>query len=218
MGGKTGNVAETPQQRAMADHAMNLYADWKQRWLPVQQNLSNQIQRMGKEGSFARETATGRAATDTGIQFSRAESGLESGLSNTGAKVGSSKFNLGVTGLSEDKAKSRGLGMVSADQMIDDAYMQGLGALTAVGRGERATVTDSLGAQAQESARQATADAAASLTERAGNAKVIGQLAGYGMQQYMSMPASQPVGSVPGGYRADGAIFNNPSAYTPPGG
>jgi len=214
MGGKAGNVAETPQQRAMADHAVNLYQDWKQRWLPVQQHLASQIQRMGKPGSFARETATGRAATDTSLQFSNAEGALEKSMSNSGAQVGSSKFNLGITGLAEDKAKSRGLGITSADQMIDDAYIQGLGALTATGRGEKATVTDSLGASAAQSARQASADAEAALTERAGNAKVVGQLAGYGLQQWMNTPATQPVGSVPGGYTQGGVTYNNPSAYT----
>lgn len=217
MGGKTGNVAETPQQRAMAQHALDLYADWKQRWLPVQQNLASQIQKMGKEGSFARESATGRAAIDTSLQFSKAEGALEKSMSNTGASVGSSKFNLGVSGLGEDKAKSRGLGVSTADQMIDDAYVQGLGALTAIGRGEKAMVSDSLGASAAQSARQASADASAALTERAGNAQVIGQLAGYGLQRWMNTPAAQPVGSVPGGYQQGGVTYNNPSAYVAPG-
>lgn len=50
---------ETPQQRAMVDRAVNLFQDWKQRWLPVQRNLRGQIQAMGKPGSQAREAASG---------------------------------------------------------------------------------------------------------------------------------------------------------------
>jgi hypothetical protein len=218
MGGKAGNVAETPQQRAMAEHAQNLYLDWKARWLPAQEKLASTIQAMGKEGSFAREQAAGRASVDTNAKFGAAEGALEKGMVNSGASAGSSKFNLGITGLGTDQAKSRGLGVATADQMIDDAYVQGLGALTAIGRGEKATVTDSLGAQASQSARQASADAEAALADRAGNAKMLGQLAGFGVQQFGSMPATQPVGSVPGGYMQNGVTYNNPSAFTAPGG
>lgn len=213
-------VDETPQQRAMTEHALSQWADWKQRWLPVQQNLSKQIQSMGKEGSFERETATGRAAADVGTQFQRAQGALEKSLENSGAGVGSSKFNLSVSGLNEDKAKSRGLGMTSADQSIDQAYIEGLQALTAIGRGDRAQVGDSMGDLARNSARQAQADAEASLNERAANAQVIGQGVGFGLQQSMSkMTPDSGFGSVPGGYSAPGATarFNNPSGYIPRG-
>jgi hypothetical protein len=219
MAGKKQGVEETPQQRAMNEHAVNQWADWKQRWLPVQKNLSNSIQRMGKEGSFERETAQGRASTDSAIQFQRAEGALEKSLTDSGAKAGSSKFNLASAGLSTDKAKSKGLGMTMADQMIDDAYIQGLQSITSIGRGERAQVADSMGAQAAASSRQANADAEASLMNRAGNAQVIGQVAGFGIQRGLSgIGTNNPTGSVPGGYVApDGRQFNNPSAYTPLG-
>lgn len=216
MGGKTGQVGETPQQRAMTEHSLELFNDWKTRWLPVQKNMAATIERMGKPGSFAREQAAGRAATDTGIQFGRAEGALEKSMINSGAQVGSSKFNLGLTGLGEDQAKSKGLGITSADQMIDDAYIQGLSALTAVGRGEKAMVGDSLGAMAAQSGRQAEADANAALIGRASDAKLAGTVAGFGVQQYMGMPAAEPVGSVPGGYVQGGVTYNNPSAFVAP--
>jgi len=220
MGGKKAGVEETPQQRAMTEHALSQWTDWKQRWLPVQKNLSASIQRMGKPDSFERETAKGRAATDTSIQFQRAEGALEKSLSNSGAAAGSSKFNLASTGLATDKAKSKGLGMSVADQAIDDAYIQGLQSITSIGRGERAQVADSLGATASMSARQASADASAALQQRSSNAQVIGQVAGFGLQRAMGGMPSEPVGSVPGGYRPGGGdprVFNNPSQYVPMG-
>jgi len=153
MGAKKSTVDETPQQRAMSEHALNQWADWKQRWLPVQQNLSKQITSMGKEGSIERERATGRAAADVDTQFQRAQGALEKSLSNTGAQVGSSKFNLGVSALKSDQAKSRGLNMTSADQSIDQAYVEGLQALTSIGRGERAQAGAAVrGAQAESEA------------------------------------------------------------------
>jgi hypothetical protein len=218
MGGKSNEVQETAQQRAMADYAINRWADWKQRWLPVQKHLTAQIQAMGKPGSAAREAAAGKVVTDTTMQFGRAQGAVQKALTNSGAAAGSSRFNLGVTGLGEDQAKSRGLGLMASDQMIDDAYVQGLSAITATGRGERAIVADSLGRQAQQSTRQAMADAEASATERAGNAALIGQFAGYGLQRAMSPgTAAGPTGSVPGGYvdPVSGNQFNNPSGFVP---
>jgi hypothetical protein len=197
---------------------MNRWADWKQRYLPMQKRLISQITELGKPGSAVRESASGRAATDTTMQFAKAQGAVQNALTNTGAQVGSSKFNLGVAKLGEDQAKSRGLGMAMSDQLVDDAYVQGLSSIAALGKGERAQASDSLGRMASISGRQAASDAEIAANERAGNAALIGQFAGYGLQRAMSPTAPmQPTGSVPGGFNIDGRQFNNPSAWTPPG-
>lgn len=219
---KDKDVKETPQQRAMIEHAVNRFGDWKQRWLPVQKNLISQVQAMGKPDSRVREAAGGRAATDTSIAFQKGRQGLEKALTSSGAGPGSSKFNLAVTGAGEDQAKSKGMGLTIADQQIDDAYVQGLSTIMSLGRGERTQVADSLGRMASTSARQASTDAEISAYERANTAGIVGQAAGFGLQQGLSMPpAAGPTGSVPGGYSAGGLDtrqFNNPSAYIAPGG
>lgn len=220
MGGGGSEQEETPQQRAMTEHAVNQFQDWKQRWLPLQKNLMGQIEAMGKPDSAAREAASGKTTTDSAIQFNRAQGALQKTLTNTGAGAGSSKFNLGVAGAGEDQAKSKAFGMTVADQQIDDAYIQGLSAIAATGRGERAQVGDSLGRMATQSSRQAAADAQASAMDRSSNAGIAGQVAGFGLQQALgSLGTTQPVGSVPGGYTSgDGGRVNNPSAYIAPQG
>ncbi len=70
-----------------------------------------------------------------------------------------------------------------SEQAVDDAYTQGLGALTSLGRGERASVGNSLTAQAKQSATQAATDASISLMNREGDAQMGGQLVGFGIQQ-----------------------------------
>jgi len=183
-------IQETPQQIAMREHAVNLMADYKKRWLPVQQRLAAQIEATGAEGSAARREATGKAATDVQMQFGQAQGALEKGLTNSGAAVGSSKSNLAVAGLGSDLAKSKGLGGMMADQQIDEAYTQGLGALMALGQGKQATVANSLANQANQSSVQAQADANAALQERAGIGGLVGQAAGYGLQSAMSPGAN----------------------------
>src|SRR6266850_3449458 len=133
-----GEIQETAQQKAMAEHAVNLMNDYRQRWLPVQQRLASQIEAEGAEGSAARKEATGKAATDVQMQFGGAQGALEKGLSNAGAAVGSSKSNLAAGGAGADLAKSKGLGGMIANEQINDAYTQGLGALMALGQGKSA--------------------------------------------------------------------------------
>ena len=59
MGGDNG-VEETPAQKALAEHANNLMADYQKRWAPVQQRMIETTHLMGREGSAAREAAAGR--------------------------------------------------------------------------------------------------------------------------------------------------------------
>jgi hypothetical protein len=209
-------VSETSQQRALADFAMQQLQDYKTRWLPVQNRLATQIQEAGKAGSAAREATTGRASTDAAMQFAQAEGALTKALSNRGANVGSSKAKLAITGMGEDKAKATGMGAMIADQQIDDAYTQGLMALTNIGRGERAEVATGLQSQAQQSARDAAASAQASAAGRAGEAQALGMAGGLGLNAALNRP---PGPQVPGispqalGTQADGFV---PNAFAGP--
>lgn len=204
MGTKSGQVQETPAQRALAEHAVAQLQDYKQRWLPVQQKLARQIEEQGAPDSAARRLATGKSSTDTAIAFEKAGKGLEASLSNAGVGPGSSRANLALTGLDTDTAASKAAGGLMSDQMLDDAYIQGLGSLAAIGRGERASVGQSLSAQAQQSGAQAQADASASLMEHQGNAALGAQLVGFGLQQGLSrlpsMTASSPSGLTTGDF------------------
>lgn len=204
---KGGNqVQETPQQRALADFALQQLQDYKQRWLPVQASLGRQITQMGEPGSVQQKSAEGRAATDTTMQFAKAEGALQKTLANRGVDVGSSRAKLAITGMGEDKAKTRGLGLTIADQQIEDAYTKGLSALTAIGRGDKAMVASGLADQAAQSARTAQTSAEISAMERAGNAQMAGQVAGFGLQRAMGPNVPQAQGMAandPGGYGID---------------
>lgn len=178
---KAPEQKETPQQRALAELAMKQLQDYKQRWLPVQQKLAENVQLMAKPGSAERKIAAGKVATDTAVRFTEGKGAVENALTQRGAGAGSSKFKIASAGMGDDEATARGLGFVAADQQIDDAYMQALGQLTALGRGERAGAVQGMGDVAALSGRQAAADAEMSAARRAGNAQLVGQFAGMGM-------------------------------------
>lgn len=185
MGTSAGQQKETSADVAQAQHAQNLMTDYEQRWLPVQQKLASTIEQEGAPDSSARKLATGKSSTDTAIAFSQSQGALEKGLTNAGAAPGSARANLALTGQASDAAASTGLGKMMSEQQIDDAYTSGLGALTSLGRGEKAMVGTSLTQQALQSSQQASTDANASLMARGGDAKLAGTAVGFGLQQGM---------------------------------
>lgn len=189
MGGKS-KIEETPQQRALAEFAMNQLQDYKQRWLPVQRQLAAQIQQQGADGSYAREAAAGKRSADVAMSFDRGVGVLSKTLSNNGVNLGSSRGKLALTGMGTDQAKTGGIGAMITEQQMDDAYLKGLSALAATGRGERAVATEGLVDRARSSAKDAQMSAEASASERANIAGMAGQAAGLGL--YGALGKSDP--------------------------
>ncbi len=173
-------VKETSQQRAMTEFAANQLQDYTKRWLPLQKRLAAQTMESGAAGSAARKSAAGRSNVDTQIAFAEAEGALEKRLAGTGRNPAAA-----MTGMSDNKATSRGMGRVAADQSVDDAYTETLAALAATGRGERAGVGNSLSRQAAISGDQAAADAQSALAKETAIGETAGSLAGYGLQAAM---------------------------------
>lgn len=178
---KGNTVKETPQQKALAEVAVAQLADYKARWLPIQQKLAENIVARGQPDSAERKMAAGKASTDSAVQFGLGKERVTDAVSNASGGLNSGRAKMAITGTNTDEATSRGLGFVAADQAIDDAYLQGLGQLAAIGKGERAGAMASMGGIAASSGRQAAADAEMSANRRAGNAQLIGQVAGFGM-------------------------------------
>lgn len=204
-------VKETSQQRAMTEFAVNQLQDYTKRWLPLQKRLAAQTMESGAAGSAARKSAAGRSNVDTQIAFAEAEGALEKRLAGTGRNPAAA-----MTGMSDNKATSRGMGRVAADQSVDDAYTETLAALAATGRGERAAVGDSLSRQAGMSGQQAAVDAQTALDKETAIGQVAGDLAGFGLYAAMQpkkKPQPLPTGTTPTvlGAQADG-FYTNPQA------
>lgn len=192
MAGKDSGVKETPQQAAMVQRATAEIRDYETRWLPLQKQVATQVMQMGAENSAERNRAKGRAAVEAQAKFGQAQGVIEKALTNSGRGPGSSAFKLGTTGLASDLGASKGAGLATADAAIDDAYIQGLGALTAIGRGEKAEAMRGESQLAAMSGRQAAADADAAAQARAGNMNLAGTIAGYGLASTMQRDPMPP--------------------------
>lgn len=181
MSGKNSNqIQETPQQQAMTDLAQKQVADYRQRWLPLQRNLASTITQMGAPDSRQRRQALSMSDAETTAQFGQAQDKLQANVGQTGG-LGSSKGKLAIAGLGEDQATASGLGKTQADQHIDDAYVQGLGSIMALGQGQKSSAISGMSDLATLSGRRAAVDAQNSLQDRIGNEQLVGTVAGMGM-------------------------------------
>lgn len=219
MAKKAPGVKETAQQKAMTELALNRLADYKKRWVPLQEKMLGKVMEMGEKGSAAREKASGKASTDNAVAFGDAQTQLQGVLSNSGANPGSSKAKLATAGLGDDQASSRGFGITASDQAIDDAYLQGLGSIAAMGKGQGASGVKGMQQIANQSGAQARQDADMSAAKRAGNAQLLGTVAGAGLAYGIGNMGGTPdpgTGSVPGGSGVEGFTGNNPSSYVAP--
>lgn len=190
--GDAPEVRESSQQRAFAELAAKRFADYRQRWLPLQRQLMSDVQDMGRADSAERVEAAGKAAADTSIRFGEAKGKLESALTGSGAGPGSGKFKMAQAGLATDEAASKGLGMAAADSAIDDAYLQGLASIASMGRGQSGQAVQGMGNVASMSGRQAAQDAEMALQSRMGRAQMYGQLAGAGLSAALTPGAQAP--------------------------
>lgn len=188
--GKRKDQQETEAERALAQVARQQMADFDTRWRPQQQRLAQTEVSAAAPGSFERRRAETMAKADTSAAFAGAREKLNTGAAVTG-QFGSAKHKLGLVGLGDDQAISSGSSTVAADQAADSSMVAGLGAITALGRGEKATAIGGLERSAQMSAAQARDDAQRSLASRMGNAELAGTAAGVGAGLYMDNQVEQ---------------------------
>jgi hypothetical protein len=181
-GKKNGQVKQTPEQVAQAEVAMQQLADFKQRWQPLQQRLAQTIDETGSMDSVQRKQARGMVSTDAASKFGEAQTGL-TGATAARGEMGSAKQKLAMTGMGDDSAMASGIGIAGADQHIDNAYVQGLGNLMAMGKGEKGTAMTGISNLAQMSGAQASHDANMALQRRMGMAETGGYVLGQGIAE-----------------------------------
>ena len=189
--GKAQQQKETPQQKALADVGRQVIADFQRRWAPVIQSNAKQIVAAGLSDSRERRRADTMAKLDTNVAFAGAQDKIDAQAAAAG-DFGSSRHKLATTGLNTDQATSSGLAAVGADQVADDALVSGLGAVSALGRGQRAQAIQGLSTVASMSGQKGQSDAQIALQRRMGDAQLVGQAVGLGAGYALGEPAQTP--------------------------
>lgn len=213
MGSKAnkGKLEETPQEKMLAQIAVEENQRYKETWLPLQQKAIQMTEKMNAPDSFERERARGRAAgVGTEIDMAAADVGKQD--QNRGVDAGSSNFVMRQGALSDERAKSVGIATANAEDAIDDAYVQGIASLVRTGRNKGDVAIDSMGRSAATEAANAASGAAAGAARRAGNMQLAGTVIGAGAQGARGIQWGQGQGSGTG-FGFSGA--NAAAPYTP---
>ena len=182
MGSKPKAPGETAEQREMAAIAAEAHDDWRQRWLPLQQQFFDDTM----DAEPRRQRALGSAGADYAQAFGRAQQGLESRLYASGGAPGSGRYAMGLAGFVDQNAQGRGQGLADVDALIDDQYAQGLQTLIDIGRGERTQSLQGFSQAADAAQKRSFAEAEAAFNNRAAMQSAIGSAAGmataYGLR------------------------------------
>lgn len=205
--GGGGKVKDTADQKERASIGLAQEARWEDKFKPLEDELIANVRNPEPE----RRMALGDAASATTQQFGALKPKVEAGLTNSGAGLGSGRFNLAVSGMGIDEGTSRGAGAVNTNNAIDDNYYAGLNSLAQMGRGQQADAINGLSDLASMSGRQAANDAALAAGNRAawqGAAGTAAGIGGYGLSKY-----ANGFGSGPGtGNEGTHMIYNSEGA------
>jgi hypothetical protein len=174
-GGGNSAVPETPLQQAQAQVAQQKWADYRQRWLPVQEFYKSRAEG-GLPSRFG--FATGEANADAQGQFGNAYGLVNTRMSQAGDVAGSNASIFGNVGLAGEQAGAAGLAKTNATDAVTRQYLAGLGDIVAMGRGQQATSDQSLNDLAGLSGQEAAAQAQAAEQD----AEIPGTAAGTGFK------------------------------------
>lgn len=183
MGSKSdkGQLAETEQEKALAEVAVQAHTRYKNDWLPLQQRAIDYVTELSQPNSFERERARGRAA-EAGTEIDAVAEDVEKSDFNRGVDAGSGNFVMRQSALGTERAKGVGIATGDAETAMDDAYVQGLASIVKAGRQQSDIALEGMGRSAQTATKNAQAGAYRGAANRAGNAEVAGTVIGAGVQ------------------------------------
>lgn len=194
-GRNKGTVPETEAERALAEIARQRFADFQSRWLPLQAEAASRLRSMAQPDSFERRTAQGIFGAETARAFTQAERGIEAREWAGGINPASGRAKLRAAGMQADRAAATGIGFSRANQIIEDAYVRGMQALMASGRGQQASAASALGNVGVLAQQAAASDAAAAAANRATGYDLAGTGIGFaGMALRRPRTSSEPPG------------------------
>lgn len=218
-----GTQPASAQEKAFSEMAANRMADYRTRWLPAQQRLSEVMTNMGKPDSSERQELRGKAVADTGIKFDKAADQVRATGENRGIGASSTAAKLATTGMGSDEAASKGIAVDNSNQTVDNAYFSGLTQLMSLGRGQAGHALTGMAQMSQLGERQAGQDAEESASTRAGYYNLAGQGIGfagkYGSGGQKAAPTSAPGDMALGDQQAGGISTSSyGSGMNAPGG
>lgn len=180
MGKSSDKVKETSQERTLAEVSAEKLNRYNTVFRPLEEKLTGGI--VNAEGKRTR--AMGVAAGSQQQSFGRVNGQLEGRMAAGRVAPGSGKFVGMEGGIASDRAKAVGLGLNDASESVNRDRISGMQALIGIGQGKSANAMAGFEQEANRAQSQAEMDAAASRSNRAAGVRVVGTVAGMGLDAY----------------------------------
>lgn len=172
---ETGQLSETPQERALIDMTLQRYQQYKEKWEPVQQQAIAMVEKMGKAGSMERQRAVSREAGGVGLEFDEASRRMDDVYSNRGIRMDSGSAKIGTEKMQTARAGAQGIAAGESESEIDRAYVESLTSIMAAGRNQAEQAIGSQAAGASLAANDQAVRMKAKAARRASVAKFLTQ-------------------------------------------
>ena len=215
MNPSSGTVGPTPQEQALTQIAQQSFDEYRSKYLPMQDHLSDVITSMGQTNSWQRQEAEGKGNEDAASEFAQASKARTTAELDRGINVGSSRFKMGVGGMATAEAQAKGVGVEEGNQAIDKAYLGGLTAIARAGQGVAGTAVGGASLAGQVASREAISQAQEDNASRADTLGGIGFAVGAVGQSIAGAPPS-PFGTTQTGAQQMSFVGDMPMAQ--PGG
>lgn len=187
-GGGGNDIEQTPEEKALGEIAVNRWNDYQQRFVPVENEYIEAVQKTDSDFSEAR----GRTTSAVQQAFAPAEDDLSDNLFAQGITPDSGKGVTAMNALGQDRGLSMGTGLNETDVAVDNQHIQGLQNVVQMGQGQAAESLGGMGRVAADATQDSINRANQSYQNRQAGLHLAGTVAGAGTQAYMSRgPATQ---------------------------
>lgn len=180
MAKKDNKVEETEDERAQAEIGLAYRDEWDRVYRPFEIEFAADTLDTAPE----RRQGLGVSNAEVSRTFGAVQPQVEGALTMAGARPGSGRFGIAMGDMAANSGTARGIGAVDVNNAVDDQYVQGLSALSAMGRDQQVETARGIMDLSAASGRQAQIDAATSAANIGGIQRAVGSGAGLAAGLY----------------------------------
>lgn len=182
MGGGPDDPEQTPEERALGEIAVKRWNDYQERFVPVENEYIEAVQKTDSDFSEARS----RTASAVQQNFAPAEDDLRDNLFAQGLSPDSGKAVTMMNRFGQDRGLSMGTGLNETDVAVDNQHIQGLQNVVQMGQGQAAESLGGMGRVAADATQDSIDRSNRSFQNRQAGLHLAGNVAGAGTQAYLN--------------------------------
>lgn len=183
-GGGSQEVAETQEQRALAQVAAERWNHYQKAFVPLENDLMRRVDE--RSAPAATDHAQGLTHTAYRGEADKAAGMVARGMAERGIDPSSGRMQAGVSEARTGMAGAEAQANTQAAVTAQDRHIAGLENIVAIGNNQAGTSVAGLSDIARVSAARAEQDAQIKFSERQSRNELIGSIAGAGTSMAMS--------------------------------